>query len=574
LALAISNNKFARYFVENKQVSISMSASIAIHLLALVAMTWLLSTNMKPAFVDQMLVITVDSSEARYAETVNPADQPNSYTDSEPVIEPTLPKDEPQQTLKPPAPEVLDVLPEPEPPIAENPLPQPPLEEVVLSEIPARNISEPQPLIHESPAFDSIEGATEVSSLTSLESTFEVVSASSTKLPKHQKEAVSISTPEKIMLEDKTLNWISNSVQAGQEIQQTSWQINDQTFDATFTVTPPENDMSLEIATVEINTTVDGEQRTTSMQLNRLAFSNFGQFINKSDRNTYIHNDEFDGRFHSNTRMTLSYSRKVKPKFLGKVTTSAKGVLLYNNNNTLSRSKKVRKEIFQGGFEDNIKKIPLPKTFIPFPEESPVEEEQIHRFSDDTAIVFHQDGSYSWRTAGGETERKKMGEKSLYIIGEKKTKLTISGEVHGKALVYTPERIIISGDLTYAGNTDPSNQSDYLGLVSDKYIDIAAPSVTGSGDLSIHAAIYAGKRFSIKRYTHRKESLLYIFGSLTVGSMSPTEPRFRTLIKFDERLENLRPPGFPMTERYELGNWDANWTTTEAPKTPIVQSAP
>jgi len=579
LALAIPNNKFARYVVENKNVSISLSASLLTHLVA-------------PAFVDQMLVITVDASDARYAESVKPADHDNSTADQQAFVEPTPPVEiiEPkpeQSVLAPDSPEVLpeplpNPIPEPspeplsasEPSVFEKPDPQPILDDSVLAEITPRDITAPQPLNQATPIFDASPGITEVQSLTALESTFEVVSAKATQIPEAKTEVVSIPEVQKVMLKEKALHWITNTIQPSQQPQQTRWEIDGQEFEATFTAAPSENDMSLETATIEINTMVDGEQRTTKMQLNRLAFSNFGQFINRSERDTQIHNDEFDGRFHSNTRMTLAYSKKVKPKFHGKVTTSASGVTLYNSNNRKSRNRAVRNEIFQGGFESNIKKIPLPKTFIPFPEDSAVTEQQVHRFAKDTAIIFHRDGRYSWRTAGGETEQSSIGEKSLYLIGENKAKITLNGEVRGKALVYSPERIVIMGNLTYAGAADGSNQRDYLGLVSDRYIDIAAPSITGGGDLSIHAAIYAGKRFTVKRYTHRKESLLTIFGSLTVGSMSPTEPRFRTLIKFDERLENLRPPGFPMTERYELDTWEANWNNTVGSETPATQSAP
>src|SRR5207253_11432687 len=36
---------------------------------------------------------------------------------------------------------------------------------------------------------------------------------------------------------------------------------------------------------------------------------------------------------------------------------------------------------------------------------------------------------------------------------------------------------------------------------------------------------------------------LSIHGSLTAGSLSPTEPRYATRYEFDERFERVRPPG-------------------------------
>ncbi|MEE9179735.1 MAG: hypothetical protein V3U22_02475, partial [Vicinamibacteria bacterium] len=120
--------------------------------------------------------------------------------------------------------------------------------------------------------------------------------------------------------------------------------------------------------------------------------------------------------------------------------------------------------------------------------------------------------------------------------------------------------IIIEGDLIYASDPriDPE-ADDFLGLVSDRFIEVADAEVTGPGDLNIHASIYAKRRFSVSRYRTRGEGTLFIYGSLTAGSLSATEPRYSTKISFDRRLENVRAPGFPMTDRYEVAAWDNRW---------------
>ena len=74
------------------------------------------------------------------------------------------------------------------------------------------------------------------------------------------------------------------------------------------------------------------------------------------------------------------------------------------------------------------------------------------------------------------------------------------------------------------------------------------------------AAIYAKHRFSIDDIRSKDGGLLSIYGSLTAGSISATEPRFSTKIRFDPRLESSRPPGFPVTDRYEVESWDSAWT--------------
>jgi hypothetical protein len=55
---------------------------------------------------------------------------------------------------------------------------------------------------------------------------------------------------------------------------------------------------------------------------------------------------------------------------------------------------------------------------------------------------------------------------------------------------------------------------------------------------------------------------LLIYGSLTAGSLSATEPRYATHYQFDPRFEQERPPGFPMTDRYEVESWDPEWQET------------
>ena len=67
----------------------------------------------------------------------------------------------------------------------------------------------------------------------------------------------------------------------------------------------------------------------------------------------------------------------------------------------------------------------------------------------------------------------------------------------------------------------------------------------------------------MRGYRTRGNDLLYIYGSLTAGSITATEPRFSTRIEFDRRLETLRPPGFPVTDRFEVAFWDGPWVVDD-----------
>ncbi len=142
-------------------------------------------------------------------------------------------------------------------------------------------------------------------------------------------------------------------------------------------------------------------------------------------------------------------------------------------------------------------------------------------------------------------------------------------------LVYTPERIVIENDLRYARPRDAPDADDYVGLVAEKTVEIAGPEVTGLGDLHVDASIYALRQFAVREFRSRPSGTLTIFGSLTAGSLTATEPRYATKIEFDPRLKNARPPSFPLTDRYELESWDGEWRVDEesAPPGPDARSA-
>jgi hypothetical protein len=188
---------------------------------------------------------------------------------------------------------------------------------------------------------------------------------------------------------------------------------------------------------------------------------------------------------------------------------------------------------------------------------------EVRSFAHDTRLVFHDDGSYSWSAArdAGVTERAQIPVRPLQITAAKGASLLVQGVVRGRVLVYSPEGIVITGSLTYARDPHAGNDSgDFLGLVSDRDVTVAPQSVTGHGNLRIEAAIFARERFVIRDQLARDAAVLTIFGSLSAGSISASEPRFATRLEYDRRFEQLRPPGFPMANSYEVENWDGQWS--------------
>ncbi|MCA9730609.1 MAG: hypothetical protein H6696_16730 [Deferribacteres bacterium] len=98
--------------------------------------------------------------------------------------------------------------------------------------------------------------------------------------------------------------------------------------------------------------------------------------------------------------------------------------------------------------------------------------------------------------------------------------------------------------------------------MSAKDIIISDPQITGPGDLHLQGAFFAGRQFRVRKFWHEnKGAKLYILGSISAGSVGATEPRYGTRIQFDKRLEERRPAYFPMTNRYEVWNWDGKWHT-------------
>ena len=59
---------------------------------------------------------------------------------------------------------------------------------------------------------------------------------------------------------------------------------------------------------------------------------------------------------------------------------------------------------------------------------------------------------------------------------------------------------------------------------------------------------------------------MFIYGSLTAGTILETEPRYATKLDYDKRFEYLRPASFPMTRRYEVDSWDQDWKEVEGPE--------
>jgi hypothetical protein len=338
---------------------------------------------------------------------------------------------------------------------------------------------------------------------------------------------------------------------------QIEWEQDGKQYSAMLVLERANDGTALDHVVAKVSAAQHGKRFSTRILLKRLPFSQFTHMVDRWDPMVQFHDDEIVGRVHSNTPFNLMYDSRTAPKFLGKVTTAARTF------HTDWTGRKRESDIFKGGIQTRAAPISLPDALQPFEWAPRDEDARIHELTGDTSIRFFSDGSYSWTALGTSTTEyvNEPSEQPLYFIGEHGATLYVQGVLAGKVLIYSPHKIEVEGNIVYA--RDPrelADSPDYLGLVCDKYITIAPPSVTGPGDLEIDAAIFAGRRFVVTNINHRRSATLRIYGSLSAGSVSASEPRYATRIEYDSRFEERRPPGFPSTNRFEVEQWNGEWT--------------
>jgi len=384
----------------------------------------------------------------------------------------------------------------------------------------------------------------------------------STAEPQMQQEAP-VPEPEQVMLTKNVQEMAQKLLDTNMTNTELTWQQDGQQYSARVMRQPAVDSTGLEQVIAEIMTNKDGKRLKTRLSLKRLAFSNFTQLVNHWDPNIMLHDDVIDGRFHSNTEIGLAFSGGIEPRFFGKVTTSAAS-MTYDNFGMRKRSK----NIFQGGLETHTERVALPRDMPDVVNGGEADDRRV--FTEDTRIIFNSDGSYVWRLANGEgaMQRAETSDRPRYLIGEKGAKLFVRGTVCGIFTVYSPTDIEIEGDITYSRDPrDTVISGDFLALISGRDIRVAGTEITGTGDLHIHAALFARRVFRIESVDRGKVGRLMILGSLTAGTIMETEPRYATKLDYDKRFEYLRPASFPMTRRYEVDSWDQDWQEIESPET-------
>jgi hypothetical protein len=338
-----------------------------------------------------------------------------------------------------------------------------------------------------------------------------------------------------------------------------AWQQNGERYKAELVLERARNGLELDRVIAEISAENQGRHLWTRITLKRRSFSQFAQIIDFWDPMVQLHNDEVVGRMHINSRFNVLYDSEARPTLLGKVSTAA------GSFNMQSSGRAREADVFLEGLETRAGRITLSEQVDPLELAPHDENARIHQFANDTRIIFFADGSYWWRDSKStEQHRNEPSAQPVYFIAARGATLYVRGVVSGKMLIYSPQKIVVEGSLTYAH--DPrilSNSGDYLGLVCGKDIEVAPPVVTGPGDVDIHAALFAKRRFVVTAFDYPHPATLRVYGSLAAGMITATEPRYATKVEYDSRFEELRPPGFPSMNRFTVEDWDRRWT--EAP---------
>ncbi len=334
------------------------------------------------------------------------------------------------------------------------------------------------------------------------------------------------------------------------------WELDGRQYDAVLVREPGGDGMEPERAIAEISTEDQGRRIRTRISLKRLPFSHFAQVIDRWDPMVQLHDDEILGRMHINSRFNLLHDSLAAPKLLGKVTTAAGGV------NVKRLGRRPDSDIFTRGIETRAGRIPFSGEGWSLEVPEGDSDARVHALAGHTHIRFLAEGGYSWRdgASGGWQHGGVPAGQEVYFVAAPDAVVYVQGTVMGRFLVYSPRRIVVEGDLTYARDprSDPDS-GDFLGLVSDRDIEVAPPDVTGPGDLHIQAALFARRRMVVADSGHRDSATLHVYGSLAAGTLSESEPRYATRVEYDPRFEHRRPPGFPSTNRFSAQDWDRQW---------------
>src|SRR5262249_34918619 len=134
-----------------------------------------------------------------------------------------------------------------------------------------------------------------------------------------------VRTRERAMLSERFASW-TGELAPGEATPRVAWKQNGQAYTAVFRPVPAGGATGGQHVVVDVSTRQGGKKMSTQLTMTRLSFSNFAQFVDRWNPDVQIHDDEIDGRFHSNTGIKLLSTGSVSPVFHGKVTLASRDI--------------------------------------------------------------------------------------------------------------------------------------------------------------------------------------------------------------------------------------------------------
>ena len=135
-----------------------------------------------------------------------------------------------------------------------------------------------------------------------------------------EKPGTPIEAKQRARLERRFAAWTGSL----DELERTvKWKDAGQEYSAVLRRVPADGAMGMDHLVVEVSTEQNGRKMSTEMRMARLAFSSFAQFVDRWSQNVAIHDDQIDGRFHSNTEIKVFSGPRPAAEFNSKVTLAA-----------------------------------------------------------------------------------------------------------------------------------------------------------------------------------------------------------------------------------------------------------
>ena len=344
------------------------------------------------------------------------------------------------------------------------------------------------------------------------------------------------------MLDRRFASWTGRFAPGAAE-SRVAWKQNGQAYAAVFHQQPSGDPMGVEHVVVDVTTTQGGKKLSTQMTMTRLSFSNFAQFVDRWDPEVRIHDDEIDGRFHSNSeiRPALDRQRVTRVSRQG----HARGPRhRYRRLDVALESPPGLPRRRRDGRSPDRAAVALPRLLERRGDRRRERAAVRARGADHLLRRRHLRVELSARRRGRGAPHA-HGARALPARARRRDATDQRPRPRQGARLHAGadrdrERLTLR-----ARARDAPDADDYVGLVAEKTVEIAEPEVTGLGDLHVDASIYALRQFAVREFRSRPSGTLTIFGSLTAGSLTATEPRYATKIEFDPRLTNARSAELP-----------------------------